>query len=315
MPEVICMGPVVADVIVRPFDRLPEKGKVSLVDQLELHLGGCALNPAIDLAKLGVGVGIIGKVGNDGFGRFILQEIEKNGIDSGGIKISESDGTSATAVIVSSDGERSLVRYYGTDNTFSLDDIDWELIESTKVLHIGGVFMLPSLDGEPTVEILKKAKEWGITTSIGTAWSLRGCPFELIKDYFNYTDIFISNYEEAESITGKSSIDEIADAFLSYSAKRTVITLGGEGCYICTPDMRKQISPFKVKLVDATGAGDAFIAGFLTGVVKGWDLEKTAIFANAVGSLCVTSVGATTGIKSLEETLRYIKSSHSSDIP
>jgi sugar/nucleoside kinase (ribokinase family) len=108
-------------------------------------------------------------------------------------------------------------------------------------------------------------------------------------------------------ITGKTSPQDVAQVFMSYGVGTVGLKMGEEGSYVRSKDREMLVPPYVVEAVDATGAGDAYAAGFLTGLVQGWDLEKTARFANAVGALCVTAVGATTGIRSLRETLEFME--------
>lgn len=108
-------------------------------------------------------------------------------------------------------------------------------------------------------------------------------------------------------LTGKEDPEDIAQVFLDHGVKVVGLKMGERGCYIRTADVQLSIPRYQVQAVDALGAGDAFAAGFLTGVVKGWDLEQTGRFANAVGALCVTALGATTGVRSLEETLEFMQ--------
>jgi sugar/nucleoside kinase (ribokinase family) len=133
---------------------------------------------------------------------------------------------------------------------------------------------------------------------------------QLIAPCLPYLDYFIPSLEEAEMISGKSNPEEIADSFLEAGVKTAVIKLGSKGCFIKNKAGDKYfIDSFKgIKAVDTTGAGDSFAAGFITGIVKGWDLYKCGKFANAVGAHCVMKVGATSGIKTIDEIQKFINS-------
>ncbi|NPV54996.1 MAG: sugar kinase [Firmicutes bacterium] len=307
MPQVVCIGILVADVVGRPIDRIPDKGKLVLVDNMELHTGGCATNTGTALARLGFDTAVIGKVGADGFGDFILKRMTENGLNVEGVVIDPSTNTSATMVMVSSDGERSFLHYTGTNAKFTFDDINWDIVKSAKLLHIGGFFLLPSFDGIQTRDALKRAKELGVITSLDTAWDDRGNWMKLLKPCLPYVDVFLPSIEEAKMLTGESDPARIASKFMEYGVKTVGLKMGSEGSFVKSGDQEFRIPAYKVKVVDATGAGDAFVAGFIAGVVKGWDLETTGRFANAVGASCVTAIGASSGIKSLQETLEFIK--------
>jgi sugar/nucleoside kinase (ribokinase family) len=306
--DILCLGQFTADVVVRGVEKLPEKGKSIFVDKIELHNGGCACNTAIDLARLGVSTGVTGKVGKDTFGDFLIRLLIKHKIDIRGLKQDSESNTSSTVVLISQDGERSFLHYSGTNAKLTIEDINFELIKETKLLHVAAVYLLPALDGIPIAQILKRAKDIGVITSLDTAWNAKGKWLEKIEPSLPFVDFFLPNIEEASMISGKDSPEEIARFFLSYGIKVVGIKMGNKGCYIQSKDKALYIPAFKVKTVDTTGAGDAFIAGFLTGIIKGWDLEFIGLFANAVGACCVMEAGASQGVKSLEETFEFMRS-------
>ncbi|HLV79953.1 MAG TPA: carbohydrate kinase family protein, partial [Chthonomonadaceae bacterium] len=129
MPDVTCVGIVVADVVGKPIERFPERGKLELVDRIELHPGGCAANTGIGLARLGVETAIIGKVGADGFGDFLIRCFESAGIDAEGVTRDPKAATAATMVLVHGDGERSFLHYLGANATFRREDIAFERLQ------------------------------------------------------------------------------------------------------------------------------------------------------------------------------------------
>jgi sugar/nucleoside kinase (ribokinase family) len=307
MADVVCLGILVADVVGKPVDIIPERGKLTLVDRMELHSGGCAANTGVGLAKIGVDTMIIGKVGDDGFGDFMVSFMEKHGIDAGGIVKDKVAATSATMVMVHGDGERSFIHYLGANAEFTEDDVDFEKIKGSKILHVAGSFLMPKFDGEPTAKVLKKAQDMGITTALDTAWDSKGRWMSVLKPCLQYMDYFLPSFEEAKMIAGKEDYKDVAKVLLDEGVKVVGLKMGEMGCYIRTTDNELLVKPFRVDAVDALGAGDSFVAGFLTGVVNGWDLEKTGRFANAVGACCVTALGATTGIRSLEETVEFME--------
>lgn len=297
MADVTCLGILVADVVGKPVDTVPDRGKLMLVDTMELHTGGCAGNTGTALAKLGIDAAIIGKVGADGFGDFMVNELEKWGADCSAIVRDESVGTSATMVMVHGDGERSFIHYIGANAALTEDDVDFDAVRGTKILHVAGTFLMPSFDGEPTARVLKRAREMGVTTTLDTAWDSRGSWMKLLKPCLPYIDYAVPSIEEARMVTGKHDPPDVAKVLMDEGVGVVALKMGDQGCYIRSRDVELTIPIYKVDVVDALGAGDAFAAGFLAGLVNGWDLEKTGRFANAVGAFCVTAIGATTGIR------------------
>jgi len=309
MGVVTCVGIIVADVLAKSIDNYPNKGKLELVEQLELHLGGCASNAAVDLAKIGIETSVIGKVGNDGFGSFVVNEMKNAGVITSGIKVSNKSLTSASVVFVHNNGERSFLHHLGANADFTLDDIDFSIVNQSKILFVAGALLMPMLDGIPTAELLKNAKEAGVITIMDTAWDSTGKWMKLIEPCLPHLEYFIPSFEEAEMISGKHEPEEIADVFLRYGVKNAVIKLGANGCFIKSYSGEKHlIEAYKVdNVVDTTGAGDSFAAGFISGLVSGWNLEMCGKFANAVGAHCVMEVGATSGIRKMDEILKFIK--------
>jgi len=297
MADVTCLGILVADVIGKPVEQLPERGKLALVDRMELHIGGCASNTGVGLAKIGVKTAVIGKVGDDGFGDFLINALERSGVDCTGIVRDKQSLTSATMVMVHGDGERSFLHYIGANATLRESDVDYDVVKSSKILHVAGAFLMPGFDGEPTARVLKRAKELGVTTSLDTAWDSRGNWMKLLEPCLPYVDYAVPSIEEARMCTGKYDPPDVAKALMDKGVGVVALKMGDEGCYIRSKDVELYIPIYRVDAVDACGAGDAFAAGFLAGIVNGWDLERTGKFANATGALCVTAIGATTGIK------------------
>jgi sugar/nucleoside kinase (ribokinase family) len=297
MADVTCLGILVADAVGKPVDKMPERGKLMLVDTMELHTGGCASNTGIALAKIGIETVIIGKVGDDGFGDFMVNELSKWGADCSGIVREKSVGTSATMVLVHSDGERSFIHYIGANAALTEDDVNFDVIAKSKILHIAGTFLMPAFDGEPTARVLKKAKEMGVKTSLDTCWDSKGRWMSLLEPCLPYVDYAVPSIEEARMCTGQHDPADVAKVFMDKGVGVVALKMGDQGCYIRSKDVELRIPIYKVDAIDALGAGDAYAAGFLAGLVNGWDLEKTGKFANAVGAFCVTSLGATTGIK------------------
>ena len=304
MADVVCLGQFTADVVVSHVDSLPEKGKAIFVDDITLNNGGCACNTAVALGKLGISTAVIGKVGCDTFGDFLIRGMNGAGLDTSAMIRDASVTTSTTTVLVSPDGERSFLHYYGGNARMSEEDIKYDIIKTAKILHVAAAFLVPGLDGEPMARVLAQARQMGVTTSLDTAWDAEDRWMKLVESCLSHLDIFVPNLEEAQMLTGRQYPSEIAEVFMDYGVDTVVLKLGADGCYARTGDYEFNMPAFKVnKLVDTLAAGDSFVAGFLAGIVKGWDLEKACRLANAVGACCVSGKG-TSGIKSMQETMK-----------
>ena len=303
--EIISSGLLCADIVVKPVERLPEAGTAGVVETIELSCGGCGLNTAIVLKKLGVSAGIIGKIGRDTFGDHLAREIEAFGLDARGIKRDPDTRTTSALVMVLPSGERSfLYAPGGSSEMISLDDFDFELIGQAGILHVGGIMKLTSLD---VAEVFKRAKDLGVVTSLDTDWDTSGKWLERIEGCLRHTDIFLPSREEAMLISRRQTPRQIGEFFLAYGIETFVLKLGEGGCYVRTASDELTLPAYAVDVLDTTGAGDAFDAGFLAGRLKGWDVEKCARFANACGALCTTRIGTSAGIETMEAVLAFME--------
>jgi sugar/nucleoside kinase (ribokinase family) len=304
---IICLGILVADIVGRPLRAVPDLGRLVLVDEMSLHTGGCAINAATALARLGLPVQVIGKIGSDSFGDFVLKALTERGIETRGITRDKEVGTSATMVMVAPDGERRFVHYIGANARLTLGDIDLSMVEAGSILHVAGSLVMPGIDGQPTAELLRHARESGVTTFLDTVWDDTGRWMEILVPCLPYIDYFVPSLPEGQALTGLDEPTEIARALLEHGVRTVGLKMGVDGCLVMSGDGQAiRLPAFQVDVVDATGAGDAFAAGFIAGVWQGWPLEQTARFANAVGALCVTGLGASGGVRSLSETLSFM---------
>lgn len=306
MPDVICLGILVADLLAQPVDAWPERGRLVLADRMELHIGGCASNTAIGLSRLGIPVGVIGKVGDDPLGEFLQEALRREGVDSSGVRKDARASSSSTMVCVHSDGERSFVHCVGANATLREDDVDQEHVRNTRILHMAGSLLMPGFDGPPAARILEKAKALGVTTALDTAWDGSGRWMELVGPMLPFVDYAVPSIEEARMLTGKQTPEDVAAILMDHGVKTVALKMGIEGCYVRSQDEEFRIPSFDICSVDASGAGDAFAAGFLCGLVKGMSLEDTARLGNAVGAMCTLALGTTPGIKTLAETQEFI---------
>jgi len=305
---VVCLGILVADMVGKPLLSVPDPGRLVLVDEMGLYTGGCAVNAASALATLGLPVEVIGKVGTDPLGDFVVNAMQERGIGTRGVRRDVETGTSGTMVMVDPDGERRFVHYIGANARLTLEDVSMELIQEASIFHIGGSLVLPGIDGEPTAELLHRAQEAGVITFLDTVWDDTGRWMKLLEPSLPYIDYFIPSLPEAQKIVGLNEPGEVARVLIDRGVGTVVLKMGAEGCLVISSDRDTlRLPAFEVEVVDATGAGDAFAAGFIAGVWHGWSLEKTARFASAVGGLCVTGIGASGGVRSLSETLEFME--------
>jgi sugar/nucleoside kinase (ribokinase family) len=300
--DVVCLGILVADAIARPVDEVPPRGALELVDEISLHGGGCALNTASALVRLGLDARVVGKVGADPFGDFILQLLDERGVDRRGVLQDSAVSTSATVVLVDSAGERTFLHLPGANGRLRREQLDEDALFSGRALHVAGALVMPELDGSPTAGILEEAKARGLTTSLDTVWDATG-RWERLLPSLPHLDLFVPSLAEGSAISREPEPESVAAWLRKRGVGTVAIKLGAEGCFVASEEFEGFVAAPAVDAIDGTGSGDAFAAGLLYGHLAGWPLERAAALANAAGALAATAVGAVEGVRGLEDTL------------
>ncbi len=304
--DVVLAGLALVDVIGRPVDihHPPRRGGLQVMESMTLTTGGNVANCGIDLAKLGFRVGAISRIGDDPLGDFVLRHLAKYRVQTSGVTIDRKAQTSATFVAVEKGGERTFFHTRGCLRSFRVADImkHLPLIARTKIFALGYLGLLPEC--EPHLPRLFAAVKLrtGAATLLDTGGNPRKNP-GLLKRILPYVDYFIPSREEAAILTGASSPAGMVQTFRAWGARGVVgIKLGSDGCYITDGDRAATLPAVKVRrVVDATGAGDAFVAGFLAATLRGFAPLDAARRANAIAASCVTAVGASTAIKPFDD--------------
>jgi len=300
------LGILVADFFPSPLPRLPKPGELMVVDQIAHYTGGCAANTAVALAKLGIKAGVLGKVGRDPFGRIIIDDLAEKGVEVSQIRLSSRKGTSKTLIIPTVSEDRRYIHMIGANADFCIDDVGFDYLSEVKVVYVGGYLALSRLDQGALIAILKFAKERGITTVLDIVLARGKNALAECKDALRYVDAFLPNQDEARALTGEDEPLKQAEFLLQFGPAMVVITSGREGALLKSRDKTIRAFSYAVDFVDGSGAGDAFDAGFITGLLKGWSLEDTLEFASAMGASCVRKLGCSAGLFSMQEAREFI---------
>ncbi len=309
--DVVVAGLAVVDVIGRPvhLSRLPRRGSLQYLDSITMTTGGNVSNYGIDLVKLGFHVGAITRVGDDGLGQFIRSRYAHYGIRSAGITVDPELQSSATIVSVDGTGERTFLHTRGCLRNFRARDVfaQMGMIKKARILAFGYLGLLPECEPEMPYMFATVKRQTGVGILLDTGGTPESNP-RLLKAILPHIDYFLPSLDEAIVLTGVSSPRAIVRVCREAGAVGVVgVKMGSRGCYLSFQGRDEQVPAFKVKhVVDATGAGDAFVAGFLAGILKGFDPFAAARVANAVAASCVTDVGASTAIQPLEAYLKKL---------
>jgi len=294
-------------VIAHPVLRQPASGTLELVEHIDVYLGGSAANTGTDLARIGFNVALVGAIGDDSFGDILEQTAQANGLNTRWLKRHQQVKSAVTLVTVDGAGERTFLHAVGANRLFVPEDIPLEVLraQGARVFHLAGYYVLPGIegrDGSNAAELFRRAKELGLCTSLDCVWDASGRWGDLIEPVLPYVDIFCPSLGEAQRITRLTQPAEVAQALFAMGVQQTVaLTLGADGAYIATVSGEMLGVPAgRVEVVDGTGAGDGFVAGMLAGWLLDYDVATSASLACAAGSLATTTLGACTGITSLQ---------------
>lgn len=297
---VLCTGAAVIDVLIDCPDSLPQPGTSKTVNQIALSVGGCGANTAIGLARLGVAVNLWGRFGEDAAGNFLKNQLNLLGVGLQYWEQIQTVSTKTTVVLLSPGGDRSFLRTTGGGNAINKQDsslVDWQNVAH---LHIGGCYSLRSLVADDLAAMLKTAKSFGVITSVDTVWSSEGI-WSSILPALPWIDHFLPSLSEARMITGLQEPPQICDWLQSRGAQTIAVKLGDQGTFLAQGKQHTHIPAFPQQVVDTTGAGDAFCAGYIAGLQAGKSVSDAVRWGNAWGAIAISAVGATTALHSRKQ--------------
>lgn len=304
--DVVCIGVVLMDLPLGPVDEKILAEETTMVQNISLTTGGDAFNESIVLSRLGKKTALIGHVGQDLLGDIIGKRCAEEGIDSSRLRMDPEISTRINVVVIGKDGQRHFIKTKSAaSRSFRTNEIDFEFITKARAVSLASIFASKLRDPEVILNILKTARENQVITFADMVPMTGGETLEDIKNSLPYLDFFLPNLEEAAMLTGLAEPDEIADCLLHYGIKNVIIKLGSEGCMIKNQKERLVIPSYSAKVIDTTGAGDNFVAGFITAVLDGLDIAACGAFANAVAGISTESMGATEGVKNKQQVEEY----------
>ncbi|ADK81795.1 carbohydrate kinase family protein [Sediminispirochaeta smaragdinae] len=304
--SILCVGELVADILVRSVDGIDFTIDSMSVDEISLKSGGDAFNVSLNLARLGNKVGFSGKIGRDFLGKFLKGAAAERKVDLRNLCVCDEIPTSAVIALIREDGARTFLHFNGSNDSFCISDIDLSLLKKYTFLHIGGTFHLPAFDGEGTLQLLKAAKGMGLITSMDVAWDRSGQWLKKIGRCLPSIDYFIPSDNEARMLTGTDDVREMAFRLKAAGVKNVVIKMGDKGAYGDIQGKQFFCNTHRVKVVDTTGAGDGFVSGFLTGLAKGADPVSCVKYGTTVASFIIQKVGATEGSPTFQEITHFL---------
>jgi ribokinase len=298
--DVIGFGALNVDKIFRVPKIAHEEEETFILSSKETA-GGSAANTIVGLARLELKTGFIGKVATDHEGQLLLDNFKREGVDTDGIVVSKYGSSGTVAAYVDKKGERALYVHPSVNDTLTFDEINLEYARQSHFVHLTSVDRKPFLAQKKLVIELPDTQ---VSFDPGEIYARKG--LKVLKPIIQRSSVVLPSEGELKMLTGKNW-KEGARALLKEGTGIVAVKLGERGCYVADGKEAHLIEPFKVKVVDTTGAGDAFCAGFIYGLVKGKDLYQCGRFGNFVASRCIIQVGARKGLPRLHEVEAALK--------
>jgi ribokinase len=309
MSDILVIGSLNADLVVRS-PRFPKPGETISGEDLQIIPGGKGANQAVAAARQGANVAMIGRVGSDSFGPFLIQNLETNHVDTSHV-LADDSATGTAIIIVDTKGQNSIVLSPGANGKVSSSDV-----ERASSLNPGLTLLQLEIPIPTVLQAARNAKANGSRVILNPA-PAQSLPEELIA----LADFIIPNESELSLLSGLevkdiSTAEQAARVLLGKGAKNIVVTLGAHGALIVTKDKATQVPSFTVEVVDTTAAGDAFIGGFAAkllesnleddGKLPDTELQRAVRYGCACGALAVTKFGAQPSLPTKAEVEQFL---------
>ncbi|MFF4776246.1 carbohydrate kinase family protein [Microtetraspora fusca] len=296
---VVTLGVHIVDVLARPVDSIPQGQDTHLLEQIRITAAGAAAGTAVDLAVIGLPVASMGAVGDDELGDFLIMIMQRRGVDVSGVVRRPGEQTAASVLPIRPDGGRPSFHVPGANLGLATADLDKDRILGASVLHLGGMDVTWGLHDPAFFALLDDARAGGTVVTMDL---LSNMP-DLVagaRTFLTHVDHVLPNEEQALMLTGAGDVEEAADALLAAGPSGVVITLGGEGSLVATAEGRVRIPALDVPVVDTTGCGDAYCAGYIAGLLGGRDAVGAARLGTALAARVAGGLGSDAGLAGLD---------------
>jgi len=313
-PKVVCLGAHIVDVLGRPVTDIPPGQGRRVLDEIRMTAAGTAGGTAVDLARLGARVTSIGPVGDDTVGRLLLDLLSGHGVDVTQVALKPGLATPCTILPVRPNGERPALHAPGAMGTLTAADVDRRLIAEADVLHVGGPDVLGDFTVDALPELLRFARENGTVTTMDLLSVGRPELVEMLQPSWEHTQYLLPNDDQIRGVTGIHDLHEAAAAVRAHGVGTVVVTMGGEGSLLSTDGGTERIPAFDVPVVDTTGCGDGFTAGFTVGLCRGWSLSDAARLGTAAAALVAQGLGSDAGIVDFASTMQFCSERAGADV-
>ena len=305
--DIVYIGTALMDSMIRGFDPEPVSAAGYRAESGYLNIGGEAVNGSVASVRLGGRAAILCTLGSDMAGDMIAAKLAEQGVDTSRIVRSDDHPTPVTTIFVAPDGSRKSITNGSHSYNFHPERYP-ERFTDAKAVVLGSLFRAPFNDPAVIYSVVSAAKANGQLVFADTKLpNFRKLTLDDIADSLPLTDYISPNEDEAAWCTGESDPDRMADVFLDRGVRNVIIKLGGRGCFFKNREESVYLPACKVDVTDATGAGDNFLAGFITEKIRGRSDREALAFANACGAICATVIGANTALRDREQVCRLLE--------
>ncbi|HEV7926650.1 MAG TPA: carbohydrate kinase family protein [Verrucomicrobiae bacterium] len=307
MSDVGCAGILVEDTFCGPMSQCPPEGQLVAVDAMPTKAGGCAANVAIDLAKQGVSVEIIGCVGRDGAGAVLKDALEARGVGCRQLIFAEGMATSKTVILLVEGQDRRYVHFFGANSSFTIKQIPRDWVAGLKVFYLGGLCVMPGLKLTELSDLLQFCRSKGVVTVVDVVIPQRFSSAAELCALLPHIDYFLPNDDEARALTGAKDPSAQMRTLLARGANTVIITQGHQGVMAACGEECWRAGTYSASVMDPSGAGDAFASGVITGILRGWKVPEMLRYGSALGASATRAIGTTDGVFTFKEAEAFVK--------
>ncbi|MEV0615303.1 carbohydrate kinase family protein [Nonomuraea sp. NPDC050404] len=302
---VATVGVHIVDILTRPVERIPEGQDTVLVDQIRLTAAGAAAGTAVDLVKLGNDVITMGAIGDDELADFLLMVLAKRGVDASRLVRRTGEQTAASILPIRPDGGRPSFHVPGANLSVTYADLDADVLRRAGAIHLGGMDVTFGLGDPAFFELLDSVRSSGTIVTMDLLSEMPDL-LGMARAFLPHVDYVLPNEAQALLMTGEQDAESAARALLADGPLGVLVTLGASGSLVVTEAGTEHVPALKTDVSDTTGCGDAYCAGFLTGLLHDRDVPTAARWGTAAAARVATGLGSDAGLTDLESTLSLL---------
>jgi sugar/nucleoside kinase (ribokinase family) len=305
-PRVVSLGVHIVDVLGRPVTGIPPGQHNIFLDEIRVTAAGTAAGASVDLAKLGADVVAMGAVGDDQLADFLVLLMSRYGIDTSHLARKQAAQTSSTMLPIRPNGERPALHVPGASPLLTIDDVDLAVVAGADALHVGAPDVLERFTRESLGRVLEVAKANGVLVTVDLLYAGEPATLELLRPLLPMIDYFMPNAEQLCAIAEVGTVDAAITKVRSICPTTVIVKMGAEGSLLAGDGPAVHIPALPIEVVDTTGCGDAYCAGFIIGLARGWDPVAAAWLGAASGALVATGLGSDAGIVDFPTTAAFL---------